>query len=150
MSGAGAASPLGWKKNPLATANDKEACRRGSGEHACPTGELRAKNRMAGTPKVQSPTTPPRPVGSGHRDVGGNDEAKPAAQAAPTSQLMTLSPSLSTALLREKAPAPQRDGQKDGDRADAEELHQDVGRGAPGAPRTLRTGSAVAWLRLGS
>ena len=48
------------------------------------TPESGPPNNQAGARRMKSPTTPPRPVGSGQALLGGRQEAKPAAAKAPT------------------------------------------------------------------
>ena len=129
----GGPSPGGWKKNPPATANERKACAtQDQGENALPDGRVAGEEqdgRDAERPVADDTAEagrewPPRGRGEGRSETG---RAGGAHEPADDPQPFAVD-----RFLGEKAPAPQRQGQKDGERSDAEELHEDVGRGGTG------------------
>ncbi len=87
----------------------------------------RADRCKQGNFRMASPITPPRPVGSGQPPLFGRQDAKAAvmqdrAEPEQHTQPFTLEPPM-----RDHAPAPDRKRQNDHDRAEPENLDQEIG-----------------------
>ena len=115
---------------------EAEAAGRGGGEDGDP-GEAEADERRERTPPMPvitlaawrrpSPATPPSPVGRGQRCVGGSELATAVAAPAPRIQRPRRSGSRSRPPVRTQPPAPGGERHGEGDRAEPEELHREVG-----------------------
>ncbi|GJD98081.1 hypothetical protein OCOJLMKI_5320 [Methylobacterium iners] len=97
-----------------------------------------------------SPATPPRPVGSGQRAVGGSALATALAAKKPMTQSAMRRPPRGNSRVRISC-TPQKAGGRA--KASAPSPRSCIARSetmAPGTPSTLWAGCRVAWLRLGS
>ena len=82
---------------------------------------------QAGARNSASPITPPRPVGSGQALLGGRQDAKPAAAAAPMIHRIEARALAIERAMGEQPPAPGGEREQERDRRDAEQLHHQVG-----------------------
>ena len=97
-----------------------------------------------------SPITPPRPVGSGHCAVRARQEAKAAAAMTPNSQAGSRQRIRSSGRWVNSRQPQAAIGSRKAMVARPNSCIARSAAMAPGSPRRLRTGSLVAWLKLGS
>jgi len=104
----------------------------------------------AGRRSMASPTTPPRPLGSGQRSLCGRQDTKPAPNTVPASQNVNRIHSRSNGrwvAIRQPHTATGRISTVEASPNNCISRSAPI---APGVPRKLRTGSSVAWLNDGS
>ena len=108
-------------------------------------------DRRRGRASRASPTTPPRPVGSGQLPGAGSSEARAAAAATPDEIKARLAARRARAAARSGAASPRRPAATSAAMQARPSICMTMSAAiAPGAPRRLWIGALVAWLRLGS